>query len=113
MPFISTKTNVEISTEKEQIIKSRLGEAISLVGKSEGWLMLEFSDNCKMYFKGESSSPMAFLDVSIFGNASKSACENFTREACRIMSEELGISPDKVYVKYEFSTEWGWNNMNF
>lgn len=113
MPFISTKTNVEISQEKEQIIKSRLAEAITLVGKSESWLMLEFSDKCRMYFNGNSSSPTAFLDVSIFGKASKSACENFTKEACRIMSEELGISPDKVYVKYEFATEWGWNNMNF
>ena len=28
-------------------------------------------------------------------------------------TDVLGISPDKLYVKYSGSTQWGWNNMNF
>ena len=41
MPFISTKTNVNVSKEKEVELKERLGQAISIIpGKSENWLML-------------------------------------------------------------------------
>ena len=41
MPFISTKTNVTVTKEKETQLKERLGQAISIIpGKSESWLML-------------------------------------------------------------------------
>ena len=35
MPFINTNTNVEISKEKELALKSKLGKAIEILGKSE------------------------------------------------------------------------------
>lgn len=113
MPFINTNTNVQISPENRGILKSKLGEAITILGKSEDWLMLSFEDECDMYFKGDSSSPMAFVDISVFGSSSDEACEKMTKKLCDIYNEVLGISPDKLYVKYSGSTQWGWNNMNF
>ncbi|WP_178668621.1 phenylpyruvate tautomerase MIF-related protein [uncultured Eubacterium sp.] len=113
MPFINTNTNVEISDEKREELKSKLGQAIRNLGKSEDWLMLSFEDKCDMYFKGDGSSPMAFVDVSVFGYSDDSACEKMTVELCSIYNDVLGISPDKLYVKYSGSTQWGWNNMNF
>ncbi len=113
MPFINTNTNVKITNEKREILKSKLGSAIELLGKSESWLMLSFEDECEMYFKGENDSPMAFVDVSVFGKSTDEGCENMTRELCRIFNEVLGISPDKLYVKYSGTNQWGWNNMNF
>lgn len=113
MPFINTNTNVKISDEKRKILKSKLGSAIELLGKSENWLMLSFDDECQMYFKGEDNFPMAFVDISVFGKSEDDACENMTRELCRIFNEVLGISPDKLYVKYSGTNQWGWNNMNF
>lgn len=112
MPFINTNTNVEISKDKELAIKARLGKAIELLGKSEGWLMISFEDNCSMYFKGE-STPMAFVDISVFGKSTDEQCEKMTVEVCKIFGEELSIPADKIYVKYSGSTQWGWNNMNF
>lgn len=113
MPFINTNTNVEISAEKREVLKSKLGEAITILGKSEAWLMLSFEDKCDMYFKGDSTSPMAFVDVSVFGASTDDACEKMTKEVCSIYNEILGIPADKIYVKYSGSTQWGWNNMNF
>ena len=113
MPFINTNTNVEISDEKREELKSKLGQPIRLLGKSEDWLMLSFEDKSDMYFKGDSSSPMAFVDVSVFGHPDDSSCEKMTVELCSIYNDVLGISPDKLYVKYSGSTQWGWNNMNF
>ncbi|MCH5316441.1 MAG: hypothetical protein J1E05_00570 [Eubacterium sp.] len=112
MPFINTNTNVEISKEKELALKSRLGKAIELLGKSEGWLMISFEDKCSMYFRGE-SVPMAFVDISVFGKSTDAQCEKMTVEVCKIFGEELAIPADKIYVKYNGSSQWGWNNMNF
>ena len=112
MPFINTNTNVEISKEKELAIKARLGKAIELLGKSEGWLMISFEDKCSMYFKGE-NTPMAFVDISVFGKSTDAQCEKMTVEVCKIFGEELSIPADKIYVKYSGSSQWGWNNMNF
>lgn len=113
MPFINTKTNVKITDADRETLKSEFGKAIELVGKSESWLMLNFEDDCKMYFKGESSSSIAFVDVSVFGKSTDEGCENMTKEICSVLNKVLSIPADKVYVKYSGTTQWGWNNMNF
>ena len=112
MPFIQTKTNIEVSKEQELKLKSRFGEAISLLGKSEGWLMLNFDYNQNMYFKGQ-DKPMAFVDISVFGKSTDAQCADMTVEVCKILGDILGIPADSVYVKYSGTNQWGWNNMNF
>ncbi len=74
--------------------------------------MISFKDKCAMYFKGE-EAPMAFVDISVFGKSTDAQCTEMTKEICRIFEEELSIPADKLYVKYNGSTQWGWNNMNF
>lgn len=113
MPFINTITNTEVSDEKRDILKAELGNAIQCLGKSEDWLMLSFEDNCNMYFKGDSSKPMAFVDVSVFGRSTDEGCLKMTERVCAVFSEVLAISPDMIYVKYSGTDQWGWNNMNF
>lgn len=112
MPFINTKTNISISKEKEESIKSKLGKAISIIGKSESWLMVNFEDNARMYFKGENAFPMAFVEVSLYGRASSSSYNSLTSEITSILNEELEIEEDKVYVKYSEIENWGWNGNN-
>ncbi len=114
MPFISTKTTANITDEKRNEIKERLGKAISLIpGKSESWLMLSFEDNLKMYFKGDDQKDTAFVEVKIFGSASNSAYDALTSEITQIVSSVLGISADRIYIKYEEVEHWGWNGSNF
>ena len=115
MPFIDTKLNFRLSEEKEEILKTKLGEAISAFpGKSEYWLMLNFSDNCRMWFRGYSNRfPMAMVEVKLFGTADDESCANMTKIICDLFHSELDISPDHVYVKYDFTDHWGWNGENF
>jgi phenylpyruvate tautomerase PptA (4-oxalocrotonate tautomerase family) len=114
MPFISTKTNIEITKEKEASIKQKLGKAIELVpGKSEAWLMLSFEDKVNMYFNGQSDKPVAFVEVKLFGGASAGAYDKLTAAVTKILNEELDISPSQIYVKYEEVKTWGWNGSNF
>ncbi len=54
-----------------------------------------------------------FVDISVFGKSTDAQCTEMTKEICRIFEEELSIPADKLYVKYNGSTQWGWNNMNF
>lgn len=113
MPFINTKYSAEITAQQENAIKTELGKAIEILGKSEAWLMVGFEQNCSLYFKGEKSEKIAFAEVSLLGNAPRAAYEKLTVELCRIYGEVLGVPSDKVYVKYSPTDNWGWNNMNF
>ncbi|MBQ8311465.1 MAG: hypothetical protein IJX80_10685 [Clostridia bacterium] len=113
MPFINTKLNRPLSAEKEEILKARLGEAITLFpGKSEYWLMLNFSENERMWFRGYNNFPIAYVEVQLFGHADSATCSKMTGKICKIFHEELNIHPEHTYVKYEFVDEWGWNGEN-
>lgn len=114
MPYINAKTTVAINEKQRETIKTRLGKAIELIpGKSENWLMVSFDDNSIMYFKGNNEKPLAYVEVKIFGKASESAFENLTKAITDILNEELQISSDCIYVKYEEVNNWGWNGTNF
>lgn len=111
MPYIRTSTNISIDDIKLSNIKSKMGEAIKLMGKSEDWLMLEFNDNAKMYFKGNKDNPIAFLDVKVLGSVNNS--DEMTRELTNIISSELGIAQNNIYISYQGYSEWGYNGSNF
>lgn len=113
MPYINTVTNVKISKSNEESIKSKFGDAIKILGKSESWLMLNFTDNQRMYFQGDSSKPMAMVEVQLFGKAQPSAYDAMTSTITDIISNELNILPNQIYVKYEEISYWGWNGNNF
>ena len=95
MPFISTKTNVSISKDQETALKTQFGSAISLIGKSEAWLMLDFQDDCKLWFKG-SDSPAAIAEVKLYGRASAASYDALTAKLTEIISSVLGIPAGRI-----------------
>lgn len=113
MPFINTRTSAEISKEQEILLKEKMGKAISLIGKSESWLMLNFEDNCRLYFKGDNSKNMAIIEVALFGKANNSQYDALTEKLTEEVSEVLKIDPSNVYIKYEEVEYWGYNGFNF
>lgn len=113
MPFINVKTNSAVSKDKEIALKSALGQAITAIpGKSENWLMVEIEPERKLYFKG-SDAPAAMVEVSVFGAPNSSAFSNLTNQICSILNSELSIESSRIYVKYEATSDWGWNGSNF
>lgn len=114
MPFINVKVNVEITPEKEEKIKSEFGRAIALIpGKSEKSLMIAFEDNCRMYFRGSSDDPIAFVEIKLFGSTTKEAYSAVTLAVTSALNRELSIDTSQIYVKYEEVTNWGCNGLNF
>lgn len=113
MPYINTTTNVKIRKEQELNLKSKYARAISIIGKSETYLMLGFNPECSMYFAGDSNKPIAFVEVKFLGTSTHEKLNNLTAELCKIISEELDIPQSKIYIKYEEVKYWGWNGSNF
>ena len=114
MPFIHTRVNRPIDQETEKMLSQQLGKAISLLpGKSESWLMLQFEENCHLYFKGDDSKGLAFVNVKLFGASTNAAYESLTAEITRILQDTLAIAPECIYVQYDEIDHWGWNGANF
>ena len=112
MPFIHTKVNRPISKEQEAELSRRMGKAIALLNKSENWLMLQFEDNCRLYFKGDCQQGLAFVNVKLLGHAGRDAYERLTGELTSMISQILAIEPQGIYVEYDETDHWGWNGMN-
>lgn len=112
MPFINVKTNAPFNKGRELKLKSELGEAISLIpGKSESWLMIGV-DQQIMYFKG-TNEPAAIAEISVYGNPSKDSLDKLTAKVTEILAEQLTVKPDRIYVSYFSTPNWGWNGSNF
>lgn len=110
MPFIKTSTNIRVDENKKERLKERFGKAISIIGKPESYLMLEFEDDKNMYFAG-SKDPLAFIDIKVLGSLYNT--NEMTKELTKILSEELSIPPNRIYIAYKDYSDWGFNGNNF
>ena len=113
MPYIDTKLSTTLTKEKELVLKTALGKMIeNFPGKTESWLMLNFEGDCHLWFKG-TDEPCAYVNIAIFGKGSDEAYNKMTADVCELLHKETGISPDRIYVRYEEVFHWGWNGSNF
>lgn len=114
MPYINIKTTAAVSRDVEQKLKSAMGEAIALIpGKTEKWLMVGIEDKCRLWMGGDDSKPSAFVDVSVLGAPNPDAYAEVTAAVCDALDELLHVPPERVYVKYSETANWGWNGGNF
>lgn len=113
MPFIDSKITVAVSEEKKNVLKAKLGKAVSILGKSERYLMVGFADQYDLFMAGEKLDKGAFVSVSLFGNSSPASYDKMTGAICEILEEELGIPGEHIYVTYRGVSDWGWNGSNF
>ena len=114
MPYIEIKTNTAIPKEAEVSVKSKIAAVLTAAfpSKTENWLMLDFTENSRMYFGGK-DDPCAMVQVALFGKGNTAGFDKLTDGVCRLIESELGIPADRVYVKYEEVSHWGWNGQNF
>ena len=109
-----SRLNIPISDEQEVQLKTLLGKAIELLpGLSEEYLMAGFEDNYHIYLRGDNSQPIAYIEVSIFGNEAHYGYDKLTAEITKIFHEVLNINPKNIYIKYDDIKDWGVNGMNF
>lgn len=113
MPFIDSKLTVSVTEAQKEAIKTRLGRAVSCLHKGESYLMVGILGDYDLWLGGKKLERGAYVEVSLFGKASSSDYERMTGEICKILSEELSIPANCVYVTYHGLSDWGWNGSNF
>lgn len=113
MPFIDSKISVPVSEEKKELIKTELGKAISILHKSETYLMVGLQDKYDLWMAGKKLDKGAYVSVSLFGQAAPADYEKLTGVICKLYEKELGIPQSSVYVTYHPVADWGWNGANF
>ncbi|MBQ4128264.1 MAG: hypothetical protein IJD68_00660 [Ruminococcus sp.] len=113
MPFIDARFSTPVNETQKESIKKKLGEAITLIGKSEAYLMVQVEGDCNLYFKGNKDADSAYFEVKLLGKASKSQYTDLTTALCKLATSELGISGDRVYVKFEECEFWGYDSFMF
>lgn len=75
--------------------------------------MIGFQDEYSLYFQGKELNYGAFVEVKIFGKASKESLTKVTKDICELYELELNIPKDAIYIKYEEVENWGFNGFNF
>ena len=113
MPFIHVRTTKPVEKKTEKELAARIGNMMPLIGKSEQWLMLNTIGECSMAFRGDMDTPCAMIKVEIFGSARDSEYNRLTDEICRTASKILGVPSDRIYVRYEEVSHWGYDGFNF
>ena len=113
MPYINAKFSTPVSAAQEKELKSALGEAITLLGKPERYLMVEIEDERRLYFGGKNDRPIAFFDVALLHSAPRAAYEKLTARLCEAAKDIMGVDGDNVYVKFEETESWGYDSFMF
>ena len=75
--------------------------------------MLSFVGGARMAFRGETEPECAIISVELLGKGSSDEYDSFTKAVTDIVSENLSLSPDRIYVKYTEYAHWGYNGENF
>lgn len=108
MPFITVRMNRRLGRERENKLKTRINEAISLIpGMSEQSLLLAIEDNCPIYLRGEGDSPTAYVERSVFGNERHGGYVRLTAALSYIFREVAGVSPECFCIRYSDIRAWG------
>lgn len=108
MPFINTKTTVSLSKSKKDSLTAEICRITrECLGKGENWVMTGFEDNASLFFQGDSAA-VAYVEVKSFGTPSAAGTSQMTGKLCHLLSGELSIPADHIYVAYFPTDNWGW-----
>ncbi len=111
MPYLNIKTNQTISDEAA-FIKKASATVSKASGKPESYVMISVDQKTPMSMGG-SDAPTALLDYRSLGLPNDRKA--FSDALCTLISEELSIAGDRIYISMADSERqnWGWNHSTF
>ncbi|MDC9725839.1 MAG: phenylpyruvate tautomerase MIF-related protein [Gammaproteobacteria bacterium] len=111
MPYLNIVTNQTV--DDELTLLKAASKTVSLSsGKPESYVMVAVEAKATMLMGG-SDAPTAILDYRALGlPADRKA---FSDALCSLMTEQLGIAGDRIYISMTDSERqnWGWNHGTF
>lgn len=112
MPYIDAKITLPLNVAQKEELKSKFGNIILTLRKTEQYLMVGIDDNYDLWFAGKKLEKGAYVSVSAFGSLNPQDCNKFTDQVCHHLEKMFGIPKDAVYVTYHSVSDWGWNGSN-
>jgi phenylpyruvate tautomerase PptA (4-oxalocrotonate tautomerase family) len=109
MPYIAVKTGEALSEARKDALTRELGRLISIIpGKTEPDLIVDLACGADMYMGGR-RVPCAYIDLRVYSKAEEGAKERFTSEVFTLISRELGIKKENLYMTVSEFDRWGYD----
>ena len=114
MPYINTTTTKTITDSDVKALTAAFGKAIeNIPGKTEEWLMLSFTGDTKMAFRGNTEADCCYIEVNLLGSSTRESYNALTAALTGEIEARLGVDPARIYVKIEEAEHWGWQGELF
>ena len=114
MPLLSIETNQDLDDNQSASLLGKVSSATAqMLGKPESYVMVKLTGNPNMMFAGN-QQPLAYVELKSLGLPEDRTTE-FSAELCGLLSTEMGIAPDRIYIEFKNGIRhlWGWNNATF
>lgn len=114
MPLLKLETTVPLPEAKLKTLLAALSKLVAeTIGKPEQYVMVT-ANPAPMLMSGKPGDA-AFADVRSIGGLSGDTNRVLAEKVCRLLNEQLGISPDRVYLNFTDvkAANWGWNGATF
>jgi phenylpyruvate tautomerase PptA (4-oxalocrotonate tautomerase family) len=107
MPYIAINTTEKLPAAKQEAVKAEIGRLISIIPtKTEGGLLIDFSGGHSFYRAGALVKG-AYVEVRLYRPSGFEAKKKFTEEVFSLLSRELGIEKDLMYLNIIELENWG------
>jgi hypothetical protein len=107
MPYIAINTSLEISETQKELIKTELGNLITIIpDKTESKLMIDFSESKTIYKAGSKVSGV-FIDLRLFHKSEFEPKKKFTEKTIEMVHQKLDISKENIYLTIMEFDNWG------
>ena len=107
MPYVAINTAQKISDSQKDKIKTEIGRLITIIPtKTEAGTLIDFSDS-RTFYKGGEKVSGAFIDVRLFHKSDFEPKKKFTEETLELLSRELGIKKEHMYLSITEFDNWG------
>ena len=107
MPYIAINTDLKLSDAQKEKVKTELGRLITIIPtKTEAVTMIDFSD-CRTFYRGGVIISGAFIELRLFHKTDFEAKKKFTEETFEMLSRELGLKKENMYLNILEFENWG------
>ena len=114
MPYMNITLSKKLTDQQKDLLKAKLGEYITIIpGKTEKVLMVHIQDDATLYFSGQKSDHIAFINVKLFKKANLDDKKAFTKKIFELFEQSFQIPPDHLFMNFDEYENWAFNgNLN-
>jgi phenylpyruvate tautomerase len=107
MPLLKLETSVAIFDDKRKTLLASLSKAVAgTTGKPEQYVMVIVGQTA-MLMSGKPGDA-AFVDIRGIGGLTSEVNRNLSQQVCKLLSDALGIGPDRIYLNFTDGEAANW-----